>query len=162
MYASSSSRRTAAAAGAALAGPFVGSLWTVKSPAALDAVRHRTVLVSRPSMVPSGAHVPSRSEQINRLKRDEFDVLVVGGGATGAGAALDAATRGLRTAMIERGDFGNETSSRSTKLIWAGIRYIATGFSSLLRFRNITRPVEALKDFWSEFQMVSHAHKERR
>lgn len=46
------------------------------------------------------------------------------GGATGCGAALDAQLRGLRTCLIERGDFANETSSRSTKLIWAGIRYV--------------------------------------
>ena len=46
------------------------------------------------------------------------DVLIVGGGATGCGAALDATTRGLSTALIERGDFGNETSARSTKLLW--------------------------------------------
>jgi len=43
---------------------------------------------------------------------------IVGGGATGSGTALDAASRGLSTALIERADFGNETSSRSTKLIW--------------------------------------------
>ena len=65
------------------------------------------------------ASIPSREGQISRLQLasssdQEFDVLVVGGGATGAGAALDAATRGLSTALIERGDFGNETSSRST------------------------------------------------
>lgn len=151
------------AAAGALAGPFVGSICATKQPAALEANQqtHRT-LVSRPSISPKAGHLLPRSEQINRLKSLEFDVLVVGGGATGAGAALDAATRGLKTAMIERGDFGNETSARSTKLIWAGIRYIATGFSSLLRLRNITRPVEAIKDFWAEFQMVSHAHKERR
>ena len=107
--------------------------------------------------------LPSRNEQIQKLKTTkQYDVLIVGGGATGAGAALDAATRGLSTAMIERGDFGNETSSRSTKLIWAGIRYIATGFASLLRWRNISRPMEALKDFYDEYSMVKSAHKERR
>ena len=107
--------------------------------------------------------IPSRSEQIQSLtSTSEFDVLVIGGGATGAGAALDAASRGLSTALIERGDFGNETSSRSTKLIWAGIRYIATAISSLLRFKNLTRPFDAMKDFKSEFEMVLGAHKERR
>ena len=63
--------------------------------------------------------IPSRDEQISTLlassqNKVEFDVLVVGGGATGAGTALDAQTRGLSTVLIERGDFGNETSSRST------------------------------------------------
>lgn len=107
--------------------------------------------------------LPSRDEQLKRLQSGEtFDVLVIGGGATGSGAALDAATRGLSTALVERGDFGNETSSRSTKLIWAGIRYIATAISSLLRWNNLTRPVEAVTDFTGEFKMVLEAHKERR
>mmetsp|Transcript_4637 Transcript_4637/g.6702 ORF Transcript_4637/g.6702 Transcript_4637/m.6702 type:complete len:778 (+) Transcript_4637:138-2471(+) len=109
--------------------------------------------------------LPTRNQQIQTLSCSHdhvFDVLIVGGGATGAGAALDATTRGLSTALIERGDFGNETSSRSTKLIWAGIRYIATATASLLRLKNITRPVDAVSDFWSEFQMVRQCHKERR
>lgn len=112
---------------------------------------------------PPTVPIPTRDEQLSKLTAGEtFDILVVGGGATGSGAALDAATRGLSVAMIERGDFGNETSARSTKLIWAGIRYIATGFSALLRFRNLTRPLDALSDFWGEFTMVMGAHKERR
>ena len=134
---------------------------------------HPTILVHRPSVArhdqaPSssststGGKLPSRQEQIEALKRTSFDVLVVGGGATGSGAALDAVTRGLSTALIERGDFGNETSSRSTKLIWAGIRYIATAVSSLLRFKNLSQPLQALSDFYSEFSMVQSAHHERR
>jgi hypothetical protein len=107
--------------------------------------------------------IPTRSEQMDRLSENkQFDVLVVGGGSTGTGVALDAATRSLRVALIERGDFGNETSSRSTKLLWAGIRYIATATASLLRFRNVSRPLEALHDFRSEFNMVRNCHKERR
>jgi Glycerol-3-phosphate dehydrogenase len=107
--------------------------------------------------------IPTRSQQIERLSQNQpFDVLVVGGGATGSGIALDAATRGLKVALIERGDFGNETSSRSTKLLWAGIRYIATATASLLRWKNLSRPIEALHDFRSEFKMVQNCHKERR
>jgi len=109
--------------------------------------------------------IPTRDEQVKKLractKTNPLEVLVVGGGATGSGAALDAATRKLSVALIERGDFGTETSSRSTKLIWAGIKYIATAFSSLLRFHNITRPYGALKDFYEEYRMVMGAHKER-
>ena len=89
------------------------------------------------------------------------DVLIVGGGATGAGAALDAATRNLSTVLIERSDFGNETSSRSTKLIWAGIRYIGTATGELLRLKNLMQPMTALNNFWSEFKMVINCHKER-
>lgn len=53
-----------------------------------------------------------------------FDLLIVGGGATGAGVAVDAATRGLSVAMVERDDFGAGTSSKSTKLIHGGVRYL--------------------------------------
>ncbi|CAG8693375.1 1234_t:CDS:2, partial [Racocetra fulgida] len=74
--------------------------------------------------------LPSRAEMINVLKRsdkskdNEFDLLIIGGGATGTGAALDAATRGLKVALVERDDFASGTSSRSTKLIHGGVRYL--------------------------------------
>lgn len=59
--------------------------------------------------------------------QQDFDVVVVGGGATGLGIALDATLRGLRVALLERGDFGQGTSSRSTKLVHGGVRYLAQG-----------------------------------
>ena len=65
-----------------------------------------------------------RAEALRRLDAEEFDVLVVGGGVTGAAIALDAATRGMRTALVERHDFGSGTSSRSSKLVHGGIRYL--------------------------------------
>ena len=68
-----------------------------------------------------------RARVLERLGSESFDVLVIGGGATGAGVALDAATRGLRTALVERLDFGSGTSSKSSKLIHGGIRYLAQG-----------------------------------
>ncbi|KAF0531884.1 DAO-domain-containing protein [Gigaspora margarita] len=79
--------------------------------------------------------LPSRDEMINNLKcsnknnfqnqnNEEFDLLIIGGGATGTGAALDAATRGLKVALVERDDFASGTSSRSTKLIHGGVRYL--------------------------------------
>ena len=71
---------------------------------------------------------PGRKDQIKRLKEEEFDVLVIGGGATGAGVALDAASRGLKTALVERADFSAGTSGRSTKLIHGGIRYLERAF----------------------------------
>ena len=55
---------------------------------------------------------------------EPFDILIIGGGATGAGAALDAATRGLRVALVEGEDFASGTSSRSTKLVHGGVRYL--------------------------------------
>jgi glycerol-3-phosphate dehydrogenase len=65
-----------------------------------------------------------RPEALRRLAEDPFDVLVVGGGIVGAGCALDAASRGLRTALVERQDFASGTSSKSSKLVHGGIRYL--------------------------------------
>jgi len=71
--------------------------------------------------------VTSRSDDLTRAERDGVDVLIVGGGITGAGVLRDAATRGLRTLLVERADFASGTSSRSSKLIHGGLRYIAEG-----------------------------------
>lgn len=65
-----------------------------------------------------------RAGNLERLRNTEFDVLVVGGGITGAGVALDAAARGLRTAVVERDDWASGTSSKSSKLIHGGLRYL--------------------------------------
>lgn len=75
----------------------------------------------------------SRAEQIERLRSESFDLLVVGGGITGAGVAWDAAARGLRVALIERADYAGGTSSRSSKLIHGGLRYLAQGHLTLTR-----------------------------
>ena len=55
---------------------------------------------------------------------EEYDLLVIGGGATGTGIALDAITRGLKVAMVDRDDFASGTSSKSTKLVHGGVRYL--------------------------------------
>jgi glycerol-3-phosphate dehydrogenase len=55
---------------------------------------------------------------------EPYDLLIIGGGATGAGIALDAVTRGLKVAMVERDDFSSGTSSKSTKLVHGGVRYL--------------------------------------
>jgi glycerol-3-phosphate dehydrogenase len=68
-----------------------------------------------------------RNENIASLSEGTYDVLVIGGGITGAGAALDAASRGLRTALVERDDFASGTSSKSSKLIHGGLRYLQNG-----------------------------------
>jgi len=81
-----------------------------------------------------------------RDAREPFDLLVVGGGATGAGTALDAAARGLRVALVERDDLAAATSSRSTKLIHGGVRYLE----------------KAVKEFdRSQFHLVRDALHER-
>ena len=68
-----------------------------------------------------------RAEMLRRLATESFDVLVVGGGITGVGVALDAASRGLRTALVERDDFASGTSSKSSKLAHGGLRYLQQG-----------------------------------
>ena len=65
-----------------------------------------------------------RADAIKSLAADEFDVLVIGGGVTGAGIALDAASRGLRTAIVEAQDWASGTSSRSSRLVHGGLRYL--------------------------------------
>ncbi|WP_342430418.1 glycerol-3-phosphate dehydrogenase/oxidase [Neobacillus sp. FSL H8-0543] len=68
--------------------------------------------------------VLDRKEIVSRLCSDVYDVLVIGGGITGAGIALDAAARGMKTALVEMQDFAAGTSSRSTKLVHGGLRYL--------------------------------------
>ncbi|MGZ4807248.1 MAG: glycerol-3-phosphate dehydrogenase/oxidase, partial [Ilumatobacteraceae bacterium] len=68
-----------------------------------------------------------RADMLDRLESETFDVLVIGGGITGTGVALDAAARGLRTALVERNDFASGTSSKSSKLVHGGIRYLQQG-----------------------------------
>jgi glycerol-3-phosphate dehydrogenase len=68
-----------------------------------------------------------RADALRRLGDTHFDVVVVGGGITGVGCALDAASRGLRTALVERDDFASGTSSKSSKLVHGGLRYLQQG-----------------------------------
>jgi len=66
----------------------------------------------------------NRTATLKKLQEETFDLLVIGGGATGTGIALDAASRGLKTALVEKSDFASGTSSKSTKLIHGGLRYL--------------------------------------
>lgn len=81
--------------------------------------------------------LPSRQEALERLSSSSsqkpFDILVVGGGITGAGIALDAAARGLSVGLVERGDFASGTSSKSSKLIHGGLRYLEQREFALMR-----------------------------
>jgi glycerol-3-phosphate dehydrogenase len=77
--------------------------------------------------------VIERSQALAALSQNEFDVVVVGGGITGAGVALDAATRGYSVALLERADFASGTSSRSSKLVHGGLRYLQNFDLGLVR-----------------------------
>src|SRR3954453_3147840 len=68
-----------------------------------------------------------RAAALRRLADEPFDVLVIGGGITGSGVALDAVTRGLRTALVERHDLASGTTSKSSKLVHGGLRYLQQG-----------------------------------
>ncbi|MDG2186034.1 MAG: FAD-dependent oxidoreductase, partial [Mariniblastus sp.] len=70
-------------------------------------------------------------QQVQQTKL--WDVIVIGGGASGMGAAVDAAARGYRTLLLEQIDFAKGTSSRSTKLVHGGVRYLQQGNISLVR-----------------------------
>src|SRR5579862_6483856 len=70
--------------------------------------------------------------------KKEWDIIIVGGGATGLGTALDAASRGYQTLLLEQADFAKGTSSRSTKLVHGGVRYLAQ--------LNITLVSDALRE----------------
>lgn len=75
-------------------------------------------------LLDSALNSQQREEDLASLKREEFDLVVIGGGVTGAGIALDGASRGLKVALIEAGDLASGTSSRSSKLIHGGLRYL--------------------------------------
>src|SRR5262245_61806429 len=82
----------------------------------------------------------NRAEMLERAtaRREPWDMLIVGGGAVGMGVAVDAASRGYEVLLVEQHDFGKGTSSRSTKLVHGGVRYLEQGAVSLV--------MEALKE----------------
>ncbi|HLL02334.1 MAG TPA: glycerol-3-phosphate dehydrogenase [Myxococcaceae bacterium] len=80
-----------------------------------------------------------RAERLRLLASEQFDVVIIGGGVTGAGAARDAALRGLRVALLEREDFASGTSSRSSRLIHGGVRYLEHGHLGLVFESSIER-----------------------
>lgn len=80
----------------------------------------------------------NRAENLALLKEEAFDILIIGGGATGLGAAVDGAARGYKVALVEGADFAKGTSSKSTKLVHGGVRYLQNGDISLV--------IEALRE----------------
>ncbi|MGD1938142.1 MAG: FAD-dependent oxidoreductase [Cyanophyceae cyanobacterium] len=99
-----------------------------------------------------------RDRHLARLASEQFDLLVIGGGATGTGIALDAVTRGLSVALVERDDFAAGTSSRSTKLIHGGVRYLEQAFKTFDRSQlNLVR--DALKERATLLKIAPHLAK---
>lgn len=92
----------------------------------------------------------NRPDFLHRIaeRREPWDIAVIGGGATGAGIAVDAASRGYAVALLEQSDFGKGTSSRSTKLVHGGVRYLQQG--------NISLVMEALKERGLLLQNAPH------
>ena len=98
----------------------------------------------------------SRAENLQQLKSGRiFDLLVIGGGATGCGVALDAASRGLDVALVEKNDFAEGTSSRSTKLVHGGVRYLEMAVKKLDRVQyNLVR--DGLRERFVLLQNAPH------
>lgn len=89
----------------------------------------------------------NRLKNLARLEHEEFDVCIIGGGATGLGCALDAALRGLKVVLIERDDFASATSSKSTKLFHGGVRYLEQAVKKLdlEQFRMVNKALNERK-----------------
>ena len=81
---------------------------------------------------PSPVAVATRQAALAALAAEPFDMLIVGGGITGAGVAREAALAGFRTALVERDDFASGTSSRSSRLVHGGVRYLEHGHIGLV------------------------------
>ncbi|KAG5914345.1 hypothetical protein E4U53_004658, partial [Claviceps sorghi] len=96
---------------------------------------------------PTFPAVRTRAEQLADLRRPdaEYDLLIIGGGATGTGIALDAVTRGLKVALVERDDFSAGTSSKSTKLVHGGVRYLEKAVWNL-DYPQLELVIEALRE----------------
>lgn len=93
-----------------------------------------------------------RKANLNEINNSKFDVIVIGGGATGLGCAVEAVTRGYKTLLLEAVDYAKATSSRSTKLFHGGVRYLAQGDIPLVR--------SALKERYTNIQNAPHIAKE--
>ena len=99
-----------------------------------------------------------RQKQLEKLKNEEFDCLIIGGGATGTGSALEANKRGLKVALVERFDFASGTSSRSTKLLHGGVRYLEQAFKRLdVEQFNLVR--DALSERKNVIEIAPHLAK---
>ncbi|KAM5555940.1 glycerol-3-phosphate dehydrogenase SDP6, mitochondrial [Rosa sericea] len=138
-------------AAAAIATAASGAFLIQPSFTAADRGAGHSVVELRQSISDRSASVPPRAAQESALiganSGNPLDILVIGGGATGCGVALDAATRGLRVGLVEREDFSSGTSSRSTKLLHGGVRYLEKAVFNL---------------DYGQLKLVFHALEERK
>ncbi|XP_028788952.1 glycerol-3-phosphate dehydrogenase SDP6, mitochondrial [Neltuma alba] len=152
MTSSARLRRLGSAVGAAVATAYGGSILLHPPISASDHGGGPAQLAAiRQKIYDPYAVVPSRDVQQSALigasSANPLDILVIGGGATGSGVALDAVTRGLRVGLVEREDFSSGTSSRSTKLIHGGVRYLEKAVFNL---------------DYGQLKLVFHALEERK
>jgi len=112
---------------------------------------------------PSFPKIKSRAEQLAELRQtgrttsqdEQYDLLIIGGGATGTGIALDAVTRGLKVALVEREDFSSGTSSKSTKLVHGGVRYLEKAVWNL-DYAQLGLVMEALRERKTFLSIAPH------
>ncbi|KAH7159493.1 FAD dependent oxidoreductase-domain-containing protein [Dactylonectria estremocensis] len=143
-----------------LAYRFRSSNDTIKTPIAPIQRDHTGKI--QPPKFPS---LKSRTQQLADLRRhgtpetlEEYDLLVIGGGATGTGIALDAVTRGLKVALVERDDFSSGTSSKSTKLVHGGVRYLEKAVWNL-DYSQLQLVMEALHERKAFLDIAPHLSK---
>src|SRR5690554_4503207 len=105
-------------------------------------------LISFLQQIPKKAKAMDRQTILKKAHSNDWDIIVIGGGATGLGCAVDAASRGFKTLLLEQVDFAKGTSSRSTKLVHGGVRYLQQGDVSLV--------LEALKERGLMFKNAPH------
>lgn len=109
---------------------------------------------------PTFQNIRSRADQLADLRRSpdsdsEYDLLIIGGGATGTGIAVDAITRGLKVALVERDDFSSGTSSKSTKLVHGGVRYLEKAVLNL-DYPQLELVIEALRERRTFLNIAPH------
>ena len=89
--------------------------------------------------LPNRWNAKSRNDIIRQVQKKEYDLVIIGGGITGAGVAREAALRGISFCLVDKGDFASGTSSRSSKLAHGGLRYLSQGDFGVVRLSTTER-----------------------
>lgn len=107
------------------------------------------------TFIPLNWRPKKRDDVIQNLKKIKYDILIIGGGISGAGCCLDASTRNLKVALIEKDDFASGTSSKSSKLLHGGIRYLGKVFNNF-SFQQLKFVTQAITERHNIMKMVPH------